>query len=340
MVSMKDIAKACQVSVATVSKALNHQPDIGEGTRDRICQTAKEMGYYTNSSARALKTHRTYNIGVLFVDEMHSGLTHEYFSSVLESVKSTAENFGYDITFISRNVKNENMTYLQHAKYRGVDGVVIACVDFRDPQVIELVESDVPVVTIDHIFHNRIAVMSDNVNGMEELVLHIAKHGHRKIAFIHGDGSSVSENRMTGFFRGCQKAGIEVKDEYILKGAYHDVARCEALTNQLLKLEEPPTCIIFPDDFSGLGGMNAIRTSGYNIPEDISVVGYDGIHLSQVISPKLTTYKQDTKALGKTAVMKLIDLIENPKTALLNVEVVPGELLTGESVKQIETQPF
>ncbi|MDD7637746.1 MAG: LacI family DNA-binding transcriptional regulator [Clostridiales bacterium] len=335
MVSMKDIARACEVSVATVSKALNNQSDIGEDTRKRICQMAKDMGYYTNSSARALKTNRTYNIGVLFVDEMNSGLAHEYFSSVLDSLKSTAENHGYDITFISHNVKNENMTYLQHAKYRGVDGVVIACVNFHDPQVVELIESDVPTVTIDHSFNNRVAVISDNVRGMEELVTYIVQQGHTRIAFIHGEPSSVTENRLIGFHRACQKAGIEIPDEYLRAGTYHDAAKCEKITKELLELPNLPTCIIFPDDYSGLGGMNAIKESGLKIPDDISVAGYDGIHLSSVISPKLTTYKQDTLTLGSTAAERLVDLIENPKTALLNVVVISGELQTGESVAKL-----
>ena len=87
MVSMKDIAQRCGVSVATVSKALNDQPDIGAETRERIRSAAEEMGYVTNSAARALKANRTFNIGILFVDERNSGLTHEYFSSMLESLK-------------------------------------------------------------------------------------------------------------------------------------------------------------------------------------------------------------------------------------------------------------
>ena len=104
MVSMKDIALRCGVSVATVSKALNGQPDIGGETRSRIEQVAKEMGYMTNAAARALKTNRTYNLGVLFVDERRSGLAHEYFSTMLESFKVEAESHGYDITFINHNL--------------------------------------------------------------------------------------------------------------------------------------------------------------------------------------------------------------------------------------------
>ena len=101
MVSMKDISIACGVSVATVSKALNDHSDIGEETKNRIRKVAKEMGYYPNSMARALKTNRTYNIGVLFVDDAQSGLTHDFFSYVLDSFKRTVEESGYDITFIN-----------------------------------------------------------------------------------------------------------------------------------------------------------------------------------------------------------------------------------------------
>lgn len=132
MVSMKDIAQACGVSVASVSKALNNHTDIGEETRQLIRRTAKEMGYFPNSVARTLKTNRSYNLGVLFVDEANSGLTHDYFAGVLESFKETAERNDYDITFVNRNKeRRRQMTYLEHARYRGFDGVVIACVDLR-----------------------------------------------------------------------------------------------------------------------------------------------------------------------------------------------------------------
>ena len=149
MSSLKDLAQECGVSVATVSKALNGQSDISEATRTRVREAARRMGYVPNMAARSMKTNRTYNIGVLFVDERQSGLAHEYFSAVLDSFKVRVEQLGYDITFINRNLGGKTMTYLEHCHYRGVDGAVIACVDFTDPQVVELVNSDVPVVTID-----------------------------------------------------------------------------------------------------------------------------------------------------------------------------------------------
>ncbi len=108
MASLKDISRVCGVSVATVSKALNNHSDIGEETKEHIKKVAKEMGYLPNLSARALKTNKTHGIGVLFVDEAGSGLTHDYFSSVLDSFKRTAESRGYDITFINSCKNREN----------------------------------------------------------------------------------------------------------------------------------------------------------------------------------------------------------------------------------------
>lgn len=333
MVSMKDIAAKCGVSVATVSKALNNHSDIGEETKRSICETAQSMGYFPNSSARALKTKRTFNIGVLFVDEAQSGLTHDYFARVLDSFKRVAEDSGYDITFI--NAKSQKMTYLEHSRYRGVDGVVIACVDFSDKEVINLINSDLPVVTIDHVFESRISVVSDNIGGMRELVQHIYDWGHRKIAYIYGDNTAVTKNRLTSFYNTLKNLGVEVPDEYT-KGAYYrnpDLAgKC---TKELMELKNPPTCIIYPDDYSAIGGLTALREMGISVPRDVSVVGYDGIYVSQIITPKLTTYAQDTEEIGKRAAKALISLIKDPKSTLIENVVVSGEVIDGESLAKI-----
>jgi len=335
VVSIKDISIKCGVSVATVSKALNNHSDIAEATKVTIKRVAKEMGYFPNSSARALKTNRTYNLGVLFVDEAQSGLTHEYFANVLDSFKVEAEKNGFDITFISRHTAHRDMSYYEHSKYRGVDGVVIACIDFSDPEVIELIHGELPVVTIDHVFDNRTAITSDNVKGMRDLITYIYEMGHRKIAYIHGADSSVTQNRVGSFYKTLGELKIQVPDEYVKNGIYHDPSTTDKLTKELLELKDRPTCIIFPDDFSCIGGINAIKEMGLRIPEDISVVGYDGILLSQVLDPKITTLKQDTKALGSSAAVKLISLIDNPKATIIERVVIEGQVLKGQSVSNI-----
>ncbi len=331
---MKDIAHRCGVSIATVSKALNGQLDIGEETRGRILRTAEEMGYMTNAAARALKTKRTYNLGVLFVDPMHGGLAHEFFSAVLDGIRREAERSNYDITFIN-NFGSRASTYLQHCRYRGVDGVVIASADFTDPMVTELVNSELPVVTIDHVFNNHIAVVSDNTRGMEALVRYAASRGHRRLALIHGEKTTVTLNRLAGFYRACEALDIPVRDEWVREGVFHDPQGCCRITKELLAQPEKPTCIFFPDDYSYIGGLNAVTEAGLRIPEDISAVGYDGIPLSRIVSPVLTTWRQDTAGMGAAAASGLIGLIEHPRTAILDRVVVRGSLQEGGSVRQL-----
>ena len=316
MASIKDIAKACGVSVATVSKALNGHNDISQATKEKVREAARQIGYMPNSAARALKTNRTYNLGVLFVDEAQSGLTHEFFAAVLDSFK-----------------RHGHSSYLEHCRYRGVDGVIAACIKFDDPEVIELANSNLPIVTVDHVFNNRAAVLSDNTDGVHKLVDQLAALGHERIAYIHGENhSAVTQKRLVGFYRACAAHGITVPDAYIVPSTYRDAKSCAAATRQLLALPQRPTAILFPDDFSAIGGIQTIRQEGLLIPRDISVAGYDGNLISQIMSPQLTTYRQDTEALGRAAAELLIEQIESPRTALPEQKLISGSLLKGQSV--------
>ena len=126
-----------------------------------------------------------------------------------------------------------------------------------------------------------------------------------------------------------------VPDDYIKSAIYHDPRASGLATRELLSLKDRPTCILYPDDFSFIGGMNEIEKQGLRIPEDISVVGYDGILLSQVLRPKLTTYKQDAEEIGKQSALALIEKIENPKQFILDHIIVKGSFIEGETVKRI-----
>lgn len=334
MTSLKDISLKCGVSVATVSKAINNKSDVSEETKEQVLKAARELGYCL--STRTLNATRTYGIGVLFVDGSNSGLTHDYFAGVLDSFKRTAEDYGYDITFINSSVKQPNpMTYLEHCRQHGFDGVVLASIDFGSSEVRELIESDIPIVTIDHIFDNRISIMSDNVGGMCELMEYIISRGHRKIAFIHGTPSAVTSGRLAGFFRTAERYGLTIPEEYIAEVPYRNVDATYLATESLLGLRNPPTCILFSDDFGGMGGLNAIRARGLRVPEDISVAGFDGTKALQYLDPKLTTIIQDTESIGNAAAKKLISLIESPRTTIVEPVIVPGKLATGHTIYDV-----
>lgn len=336
MVSIKDIASVCGVSIATVSKALNDHKDVSESTKTMIRETAKKLGYLPNSQARALKTNRTYNLGVLFAEQAHSGITHSHFAAVLNGFKNEAEANGYDITFISRQIGGNRMTYYEHCVCRNVDGVVIVCADdFEDAEVTELLESSVPTVTIDYESPNSPAVLSNNESGMKMLVEYAYSMGHSKIAYIYGETSSVTSIRVKSYRDTLKSLNINVRDDYLLQGRYHDPVSTEKLAEQLVRLDDPPTCVILPDDFSAIGALSAFEKLGKCVPDDISVMGYDGIILSAFLNPKLTTFRQDPDRIGAEAASQLIALIKKEISADSPAIMVDGNLREGSSVKNL-----
>ena len=334
MVSIKDIALRCNVSAATVSKALNDHSDVGPATKQRVREAAREMGYLPNSMARGLKTKKSYNIGVLMVDKANSGLTHHYFSSILDSFKVTMEQNGYDLTFISSHVGDISCSYYEHCVYRNVDGVFVACVDFSTDAVKQLLESELPVVSIDYVGKVGYAVVSDNEKGMRDALEFALGCGHRKIAYIYGEDSQVTSARLSAFYDVMQAHGCEVCEPLLRQAKYLDGDLSYRLTQELLQCGERPTCIFYPDDTCAMAGMSAIREAGLTIGRDVSVIGYDGTPLLRMLRPHLTTIQQDTETMGRKAADMLLRLLR--KQEILTEERVQycsGTLLKGETVE-------
>jgi DNA-binding LacI/PurR family transcriptional regulator len=331
MVSIKEVAKTCGVSPATVSKALNDRDDVSKATKDSIKKVAAELGYFANPSARALKTNRTYNIGLLYAGAA-PGLTHEYFSIILENFKSAVEEKGYDITFVNRGIEGQGGTYLEHCQYRRFDGVAVITADYNDPEVIRLCNANLPVVTIDYVFENCPSIVADNTMGMRILTEYAIEKGHKDIVFIHGNDTEVTRSRIMGFTMAMKEHGLTVDDNNLIEGSYHDADRCYEITKQILKRKKRPTLIIFPDDYSYLGGYRAIHAAKLSIPGDISVIGYDNIAMSSVFG--LTTFDQDAASIGRLAVEKLLHIIENPDSYKEHC-VVMGKMVERDTVRDI-----
>ena len=335
-VTIRDVARRCQMSIATVSKVFNGYPDVSDATRRQVMEAAHEIGYRPNALARALKTNRSYNIGVLFVDENVSGLTHPFFAAVLNAFKAESEAHGFDVTFINHNIGAMDMTFLEHCHYRNVDGVCLACVDFTAPEVVELVNSDIPCVTIDHRFENHPCVMSDNLNGIRMLVDRAVALGHRRIAYIHGQRNSlVTENRISSYLQAMQAHGLSVPEGYLVAGRYDDVENIRPRLKTLMAREDWPTCVLLPDDASYFGALDTLREMDIQVPEDVSVAGYDGVRSVQAVHPRLTTVRQNSEAMGRQAALRLIDHIDHPTAAANDEVMIPTELIEGESMGEV-----
>ncbi len=332
-VTLKDIAKACNVSFSTVSKALKNSPEISQKTIETVNKKAMELGYHSNAAAIALRTNRSYDIGVIFEDITGSGLQHQYFARIFDSINESANKAGYDITFLSNLGKR---SYLAQAKYRGCDGIIIVNSSFRRADVKELLESGIPVCTLDRNLKNsHPSVMSDNSDGFRSLMEFILGRGHRKIAFVHGEATDVTRMRLPVFRNMLKKYAVDIPKELVIGATYHLPETTKLATQDLLKLKVRPSCIIYPDDYSALGGIDALLQLGITPGKDISIAGYDGIFLSKVITPKLTTWEQNSPEIGRQLVVQLISNIEYPESYTPTSIKVSGRLVEGESVVDI-----
>jgi LacI family transcriptional regulator len=335
MVTLKDIAKECKVSFSTVSKALKGSREISEETIQLIQKKAAEMGYHPNLAARTLRTNRTNNIGVIFEDKTKAGFQHQYFAKIISGLQTTAQEKGYDITFTSQD-ESANYDYYNHVKGRNFDGVAILSANFNDPGITRLVQSEIPTVTLDYFYdNNHTAIMSDNKKGMSELTEYVISMGHKKIAMIHGEDTLVTKERIQIFKEVCAKHDITIPKEYFAQGLYHDPITSSEATSILLDLPDPPTCIFYPDDYSSLGGIRIINGHKLELGKDISIVGYDGIMLTSLMIPPLTTYEQNGFEIGKTMGENLIKNIEDGDNFKSQQIMITGRLLKGGSVQKI-----
>ena len=325
-VTIREVAEKCGLPISQVATLLNEYVSLEGDERRRVMEAARELGYPLKRRARTL------NLGVLFTEESQSDLTHPFFSTVLNAFKAEAEARGYDITFINHNIGTEGASYLEHCRYRRVDGVLLACVNFYSQEVQELLSSEIPCAAVDYVYPGQTCVVSDNRSGVRQLVDYAVEQGHRRIAFIHGQrNSQVTEDRIEEFRSAMANRHLPIPPEYLTEGRYGEIEAVRGVVEALLKLPERPTCILLPDDATYLGAQEVIREAELRIPSDVSVAGYDGIHLTQSLRPHLTTIRQHSEVIGAEAARQLIERIENGAPAR-EAAVIPVTLLRGETL--------
>jgi len=254
-------------------------------------------------------------IGVLFTDAAGSGLTHNFFAGIIDSTKRQVELMGYTVVFLNSDMNNpRHVPLLEQVKAKNLAGVAIICIDYENPEVIELVNSGIPIVTIDHEIEGITNITSDNESGIRNMVEYLIARGHKRIAYIMGDPSYVTDIRKNAFVSTCKAHDIPIIPDFIISSAFCDMRKAAFYTEELLRMPDPPSCIIYSDDLAAIGGINIIRARGLAIPHDISIVGYDGLKIVGEFEPKLTTVVQNTKEIGRIAGEELVDVIKHPET--------------------------
>ncbi len=314
MVTIYDIAEKTGFSPATVSKAFNNYSGVNKQTFAIIMQAAKEMGYTPNTNARALVTKKSWLIGVLFSEDIGTGIAHPHFSGILQSFQSNMGIKGYDVIFVNKWLGNQKVSFLEHCLYRRVDGVLIAAVKNFTHEVQSVVDSDLKCVSVEMPYPNRHAVLSDNYMGSMQALEYLYILGHRKIAHIAGPlFSTAGWERYSAYKEFLKSKNLEDNPLYMVETAAYSSEEGKRAIDQLMHncWNDMPTAIFAGYDLYAIPAINTLQERGFRVPADISVIGFDNLDVTSITSPGLTTISQNREEIGIKAAELLIDLIEN-----------------------------
>lgn len=333
MVTIYDIAKKCHCSPSTVSKVINNYSSIPLKTKNKVLQTMKEMDFIPSQTALTLSKGKSNNVGVLaYLGLSISPIRHGLFSEILEHFQKKMNEENFDLLFVSNNVgKNRGSAY-ENCIARNVDGVLLFG-DMHAEEVQEIINSELPCVGFDYVGDKMVGVMSDNYNLSYSLTDHLIKLGHKRIVFISGDEGEITSRRLNGFIKAMEDSNISLNKNYLIRTKYLYFEDMLNKIESLLKEEKlMPTAIMCPDDITAIKLIKTLKCKGISCPEDVSITGFDGIEMSSIFMPSLTTAKQDVEVIGQTLADMLIQLIKGKKLTQRLVEV-PGSLIIGESTK-------
>jgi DNA-binding LacI/PurR family transcriptional regulator len=318
--TIRDIARAAGVSVATVSRVINGRPDVSPQTRETVLRVARAHNFTTNRSARALSVGRTGLIGftVPFVDE-------NYFTAILSGAAEALYEQGQRVVLSTTHHEHDReVTLLERLLNGTTDGAIVLLPEESREELCRLQEYGYPFVVADprEALDDGIpAVTATNAAGGRVATEHLLRLGHRRVALITGIRDwTATEERLVGYKAALAGAGLPFVPDLVVEGAY-TIETGHAATRRLLELPEPPTAIFASNDNMAAGSLQAALERGLRVPEDLSIVGFDDTGIARSVFPRLTTVRQPLAELGRTAVNLLNRLIEGQRTEALRVEL-------------------
>lgn len=327
-VTLKNIADALNISMMTVSRALNNSPNVDEKTRKIVLKTARELGYFPNHIAKSLAVAKTQTIGVVVPE-----ITHSFFPDAIRGIEEIIYQAGYNIMLThSAEDANREVSAIETLVSRRVDGILASVAQSDTTYQIyrQVIKMGLHVVFFDRCVYN-IGASCVSINDEEssfKITEHLIRHDHKKIAHLRGPLSiSISKERLNGFKRALKKHKISSNDKLVTESGFHEDGGFRAM-NKLLELSEKnrPTAVVAVNDPAAFGAMKAINKKGLRIPEDIAIVGFSDDIRAELMPTPLTTIRQPAYEVGKAAAKKLIEHIENrkesPENLTINAELV------------------
>lgn len=338
MATIQDVAREAKVSVGTVSRALNNYADVSEATRKRIQEAAKKLGYWPNRNARSLSSKSQINIALILSGFLEEKMINDYETMLMKGCYTYA--FEHDLEISVRVINSriqEKKTYDQLCHEYGISGAVFFGMKITDTYRKLLLESKYPCVIFDNKLEgpNIGAVTIDNRKAFQELTQYLIDCNHKKIVLMHGrKNAEVSYERLAGAYDALNANGLVLTEDNIIytdfleEGAYEGVL-------EYFKTHSPDSATAFlcMSDLIAVGTMSALKHLGYRVPDDYSVVGFDGLNISAYTTPSLTTVNQNARDIGYAAVELLHQMILGK--AKEHRRIMPHSIIYRESVKKI-----
>ena len=328
MVTIKDVARAAGVSVATVSRVHNDSTLVTEDTRGRVRAVAARLGYSPHAGARSLSTRKTNGIGVLLPD-LHG----EFYSELIRGIDQRAQRDGFHLLLASsHNEKAAIAAALQSMRGR-VDGLIVMSPAPGAHLPVRDLPASFPVVLL-----NSAAVGAEfdalavaNAQGSAQMVAHLIAAGHRRIAVIKGPARNHdAAERLRGYHAGLREAGIAADPMLEAQGDFTDTSGYAAGL-ELLGRHPRPTAIFATNDAMAIGALSALREAGVPVPQEMAVAGFDDIPMARYMHPPLSTVRVDIAALGERAADRLLEAVASRRKHKKRREVVPVTLVIRES---------
>ncbi|MBW7456189.1 LacI family DNA-binding transcriptional regulator [Paenibacillus sepulcri] len=337
---IKDVAKQAGVSTTTVSRVLNGEKYVKDDLKAKVQRVIDELGYSPSHIARSLVRQKTNLIGIIVPD-----LTSSFYATILSSVEQTASQAGYFLLVCDiHEDTGKELKYLNIFKEMRVEGIVIMHEKLDDEIRAFLDKLDIPVIfsSVRPADQKFMSVIIDDYSAAYDATCYLIGLGHERIAFIGGDMRDVTsgQSRYAGYRKALEDNNIPIEDDYIRFGDYKPQSGYERM-KELLASRVRPTAVFAVSDDMAAGAMNCINDHLLSVPDDISVIGFDGSQLTELVRPRLSSMEQPIEEMGKVTVLSLIDFMTQQQTGFKKDLILKHRLVVRDScrpvVKQQET---
>ena len=328
-ITIYDVARACNVSYATVSRTLNGHPDVSEETKARILEKCRELGYSPSAQAKGLAKNKSWLVGVVFEDSFEN----PFWSKLLTNMRSVLETHGYELILMNENLGN-GRSIAERIAYRSLEGLIVAGSGQKLDVIEYLNEVRIPVVTINFRLKMHSAVISAQYKGMREMLDYLWKRGHRRIGFAAGDLSTTSARfRFNAYKAFLESRNVEYDESIVIFSDFTVGPRTDCFREVCRMVENGnvPTAFCCSYDIMAIGVIEALQEHGFRVPEDVSVTGFDDLECIQFFHPKITTISQNRELMGIAAGEEILSKLEHRNDSIRTISI-PTEIVLRDSV--------